>query len=98
MLGNQTGISCQPLLTVRAAVQLQTHSDASSGGPVHRDQADVAGEDGVLQLVADHALAVGVALKHLRKRKHSQVNARCSRCDGDAHRCQQACTATPPGT
>lgn len=62
-------------LTVGAAVELQTHTNPSLSAPAHWNEANVAGQDGMLELVANHAFAVYIPLKCLGK-KNTQNNRR----------------------
>lgn len=60
-------------LTIGAAIELQTYTDPSLSAPVHWNEANVAGQNGVLQLVANHAFAVNVSFERLkRKKKHTK--------------------------
>ena len=56
-------------LTVSTSVGLQSESDSTVGIPVQGDQADVAGDHRVLQLVLDHTVCVSVSWKGLGKKK-----------------------------
>lgn len=60
--------------TVGAAIELQTHADPSLFAPVHWNEANVAGQNGVLKLVANHAFAVYVSLKCLEKKHRTTDN------------------------
>lgn len=59
-------------LTIGAAIELQTHTDPPLSAPVHWNEANVAGQNGVLQLVANHAFAVCVSFKRLKRKKNTQ--------------------------
>lgn len=63
-------------LTIGAAIELQAYTDPSLSAPVHWNEANVAGQNGVLQLVANHAFAVNVSFKRLkRKEKHKKTDS-----------------------
>lgn len=55
----------KPKLTVVTSVGLQSESNPTVGIPVQGDQADVASDHRVLELVLDHTVCVGVTWKCL---------------------------------
>lgn len=60
-------------LTVVAAVEAHPEADGPVRIPGHGDYADVAGQDGVVQVVADNSTFVHVAKESLHGRKgHKQ--------------------------
>lgn len=59
-------------LTVGAAIELQTYADPSLSAPVHWNEANVAGQNGVRKLVLNHAFAVYVSFKCLEKKKNKK--------------------------
>lgn len=61
-------------LTVGAAIELQTHTNPSLSAPVHWNEANVAGQNGMLKLVANHAFAVYISLKCLKKKTHRKTD------------------------
>lgn len=56
-------------LTVGAAIELQTYADPSLSAPVHWNEANVAGQNGVRKLVVNHAFAVYVSFKCLEEKR-----------------------------
>lgn len=62
-------------LTVGAAIELQTHTNPSLSAPVHWNEANVAGQNGMLKLVANHAFAVYISLKCLNKKHTEQTTS-----------------------
>lgn len=64
----------QLALTVRAAVQLQAHPDATRPAAVHWHETDVASQDGKLQLMANDTLAVYIPFKCLKQHLFEREN------------------------
>lgn len=54
------------ILTVGAAIEFQTYSGTTLLAPLQWDEANVACQDGVLELMANHALTVYIPFKCLK--------------------------------
>lgn len=65
MSGSERLKTKKPKLTVVTSVGLQSESNPTVGIPVQGDQADVASDHRVLELVLDHTVCVGVPWKCL---------------------------------
>lgn len=61
-------------LTVRTSVGLQSESDPTTGIPFQRDQADIASDHEMLELVVDHAVSVAVTWKCLENKSQQRVS------------------------
>lgn len=85
----------RPKLTVRTSVGLQSESNPSIGIPVQGDQADVASDHGVLELVLDHAVCVTVTWKGLKKKTHQQQQQQLVYCLS-IHLCHTDRCGIPP--
>lgn len=63
------------IITIRAAIELQSNSNPSLPAPVQWDEADVTSQDVMLQFMVNYTLTVRVPLKRLEDRnKVNQQN------------------------
>lgn len=62
----------KPKQTIRTSVCFQSEPDATTGIPVQWDDADVAGDDGMLELVQDDAVCITVPWKCLEGRSSNE--------------------------
>lgn len=63
------------IITIRAAIELQSNSNPSLPAPVQWDEADVTSQDVMLQFMVNYTLTVRVPLKRLEDRnKVNQKN------------------------
>lgn len=65
-------IEKKPKQTIRTSICFQSEADPTAGIPVQWDDADVAGDDWMLELVQDDAVCITVAWKCLEGRSNNR--------------------------